>query len=431
MYRISKEKYPRIPRDFQEYKILASENPPREIFRNVQAIIDAGENGGAVIFFREEIRDYISATEKVGYDGTFYVVPSNFYQLFTIFIINEDRSFTPSIFLLMTAKARTLYYECFAKVSELIPAFQPTFAISDFEKASRLAFKDVWVEARQVGCYFHFSNSVYRNIQKKGLLNLYKQNKHFKKWAKALMAVPLLRADDIVPTVEELLAQNLDVPADQMPLIESFKRYYRRQWLNNETPQDLSVYEENIKTNNGSESNHAQFKRIIKSHRPNLWAFHVALNNIMADSSIDLERVANGTPVASRPKPSFVRNEQCRANAKIRLEAGEYNPMAYLYCVSHGFDGHLQRLGDRMVDGDSDASEDEQPGADEENGRGEDRAGELRCEVCYGPRDPPMLLMPCNHIACCEACAQIVMSRPRPQCPMCRERIASSVRVYI
>lgn len=50
---------------------------------------------------------------------------------------------------------------------------------------------------------------------------------------------------------------------------------------------------------------------------------------------------------------------------------------------------------------------------------------ELACIVCLD--DPKCVLFgPCNHICCCEACAEGLM-----ECPMCRSEITLSKRVFL
>ena len=282
----------------------------------------------------------------MAFDGTFWIVPSLFYQLFTIFIMN-GRHFSPAIFFLMTGKSQSLYQACFLKISELIPEFSPNFAISDFETASRSAFRNVWATAHISGCFFHFANAVFRHLKNNGLGNMFKNNQQFHKWAKALMAVPLLREEDIRPTVELLLNQGFEVSPEENSLIQRFRVYFRRQWLIRVSAAELSVFNESVKTNNGSESNHAHFKRLIKSHKPNIWSFHKSLNKIIQDSKINQERIQNGVQVEARPKLRYLRNEQNRERAKQRLLSDQYEPLQYLYAVSHGLDTHLINLQNR------------------------------------------------------------------------------------
>ncbi|KAG4083208.1 hypothetical protein H8356DRAFT_1750396 [Neocallimastix lanati (nom. inval.)] len=50
---------------------------------------------------------------------------------------------------------------------------------------------------------------------------------------------------------------------------------------------------------------------------------------------------------------------------------------------------------------------------------------EMICVICY-ERSKCYLFLPCKHIACCENCGKMVN-----KCPLCRERIDSSFKVFI
>ena len=50
----------------------------------------------AAIFWSDRMFEYLKACNLINYDGTFYVVPKLFYQLFTIFI-QESHHAIPAI----------------------------------------------------------------------------------------------------------------------------------------------------------------------------------------------------------------------------------------------------------------------------------------------------------------------------------------------
>jgi hypothetical protein len=58
------------------------------------------------------------------------------------------------------------------------------------------------------------------------------------------------------------------------------------------------------------------------------------------------------------------------------------------------------------------------------------KAEALQCRVCLNkPRC--MLILPCNHLAICEDCADKVKAAAGPQCPMCRGPIDKTQKVYV
>eukprot|EP00252_Welwitschia_mirabilis_P021178 TRINITY_DN5352_c0_g1_i1.p1 TRINITY_DN5352_c0_g1~~TRINITY_DN5352_c0_g1_i1.p1 ORF type:complete len:397 (+),score=79.54 TRINITY_DN5352_c0_g1_i1:241-1431(+) len=54
--------------------------------------------------------------------------------------------------------------------------------------------------------------------------------------------------------------------------------------------------------------------------------------------------------------------------------------------------------------------------------------GEL-CVICLGRRRRSAFI-PCGHLVCCSACAQRVQRDSNPKCPVCRQSISNSVRIY-
>ena len=56
----------------------------------------------AVIFFSEQIQSILAEISHIQYDGTFYTVPAQFYQLWAIFV-SIDRYTLPAIHCLIVS----------------------------------------------------------------------------------------------------------------------------------------------------------------------------------------------------------------------------------------------------------------------------------------------------------------------------------------
>lgn len=65
-------------------------------------------------------------------------------------------------------------------------------------------------------------------------------------------------------------------------------------------------------------------------------------------------------------------------------------------------------------------------GAEEETGDAPD--GEL-CVICLMRRRRSAFI-PCGHMVCCQRCALSVERELAPKCPVCRQSIRNSVRIY-
>jgi len=105
-----------------------------------------GDNDTAVIFTSDGQLELVRTASVVYMDSTFRVVPSLFHQLFTIFFSSRgaaEHTF-PGCFALMSRKATALYEAVFRLVHELVPQFQPSQVIADYEEAPVTALRAVF-----------------------------------------------------------------------------------------------------------------------------------------------------------------------------------------------------------------------------------------------------------------------------------------------
>ena len=132
----------------------------------------------------------IGDISDIQFDGTFYVVPKLFYQLFTIFISIGTHTL-PAIHCLMTHEDEDLYvYRCYPKNKRYYPAITTNKIMSDWEKGSRNAFRDAYPGARIYGCWFHYTQAIWRKKQKCGLTSCYRINPELALFVKKIMAIP-------------------------------------------------------------------------------------------------------------------------------------------------------------------------------------------------------------------------------------------------
>ena len=94
----------------------------------------------AAIFYS----DTMSSAEVIHsqFEGTFFTVPIQFAQLWTIFVAIGRHSL-PAIHCLMTAKNQELYTAVLEKIQSKIPLFKAVASMSDWEPAPRNAIKEV------------------------------------------------------------------------------------------------------------------------------------------------------------------------------------------------------------------------------------------------------------------------------------------------
>ena len=72
--------------------------------------------------------------------------------------------------------------------------------MSDWEPAARNAIKEVYPQITVYGCWFHYTQCIWRKTQKLGLSNAFKNNIQIQTFIRQLMAIPFLPASLINPT---------------------------------------------------------------------------------------------------------------------------------------------------------------------------------------------------------------------------------------
>ena len=175
MYKRRRILQPKMPSSALEFgsHLQESHNFTRNHF---QTVIDNDEV--AVIWGSEQMINNLRNSSDKQFDATFKVVPKLFYQLFTIFINFKDHTL-PALHVLMIRKTERLYTVVLLTIRQLIPGFNPTFAIGDFEQASRNAFIAVFPSITIISCWFHFTKAIFERVQKLGLLNYTSEIKAF------------------------------------------------------------------------------------------------------------------------------------------------------------------------------------------------------------------------------------------------------------
>ena len=174
-----------------------------------------------------------------------------------------DRHALPGIHCLVTSKEQELYAAILAKIRSLIPAFIPLTSISDWETAPRNALKEIYPTIQNSGCWFHFTQRIWAKIQKLGLVHSFHNHPETAKFVRNLMAIPFLPASLIRPTYAFLQVPFLpNLESDKM---EQLRKYFKKRWITQVDPEELSIYEAEVTTNNAAES-YAKLKSSLKLH---------------------------------------------------------------------------------------------------------------------------------------------------------------------
>ena len=258
-------------------------------------------------------------------------------QLFTLSIQVNDHTL-PALHILMTRKTEALYRAAILAIKELIPNFNPIFAIGDFELAPRKALEDIFPSNTIFACWFHFTKAIYERILKIGLSKLYKTNKTFKKWIQNLMALPFLPEEQIRSTNLSLELPLLGLLDSEKELVKIFRSNFNRTWINGNV--NLSVFYFEKATNNGEESYHKCLKLYFKTPHPNIWKFMVTLNSVITDYDLELQRLLEGHEATRGPNSKTQCKTALRNEYKDKYLNNTFSALEFLdamtQTIGHG-----------------------------------------------------------------------------------------------
>ncbi|CAF2982191.1 unnamed protein product [Rotaria sp. Silwood2] len=228
---------------------------------------------GRVLIWSSDIQlNLLFDSQRLHMDGTFSSSPPNFDQVFIIQAIVHGTCVPVVYALLPDRKAKTyihLFTILFDEAKRLNKKLNPLLIMTDFEpglaKAISLEFSEKTI---QKGCFFHFCQSVYRNVQSHGLSSTYLDNIMIRSVIRQMMALALV-PEQYIPSLFDNLGKDLNDSErdDLLPIFEYFKNYWMRQismWNVADIPD---------KTNNFSEGYNNRFKRRLEKTHPNIWHF--------------------------------------------------------------------------------------------------------------------------------------------------------------
>lgn len=172
--------------------------------------------------------------------------------------------------------------------------------MSDWQRGSRNAFRHVYSGTRLYGCWFHYTQAIWKHIQKYGLASSYRDITELKSFVRQIMTLPFLPGDLIHSTHSFLQIPTL--PQIEKLKLDAFLKYFKRYWLTKVKPNELSIFELENGTNNGAESYHARLKSLFKSSHPQIWKFMDTFNDTIADYDNEIARLEQGKDITRSRK---------------------------------------------------------------------------------------------------------------------------------
>jgi hypothetical protein len=163
-------------------------------------------------------------------DGTFKIVSTIFYQLYTIYapVGTEDNSrILPLVYVLMTSKTEKLYKRLFSYLSDFAEEndihLTPAYLITDFEHAVNNTIRHEFPDTINKGCFFRLGQNYWRKIQNCGLAIRYGNDEHFSLLLRHLYALSFLPSQEI-PAAFNLLKSVM--PQEANEVVQWFEENY-------------------------------------------------------------------------------------------------------------------------------------------------------------------------------------------------------------
>lgn len=229
-------------------------------------------------------------------DGTFKVVPTLFYQLYSIHFESAGGLNPAGVYCLLCNKTRATYDRFLNALKVLIPSAAPSRILLDFEAAAMNAFREAYPNAQVTGCYFHLCQCIIRKVNEIGLKSEYESNLEIAGFIRCLAALSHVPTTDVVNAFETLVQE---MPANE--LVNDVTTYFEHTFIRgrrrpgrgeNYAPaifpaplwnQFDSAGEGIARTTNSIEGWHHSLQALFMCQHPTVWTF---LSGIQRDSQL-------------------------------------------------------------------------------------------------------------------------------------------------
>lgn len=299
-----------------------------------------------LIFSTQRNLQLLSECEHWYCDGTFKTVPLLFEQLYTVHGVQHS-AVIPSAYILMEKRDTASYQMAFSALNSLQPTLRPTSVMTDFERSARNSLQEAFPNTTLRGCFFHFSQCIWRCIQRTGLQERYARDPCFAlhiRYLGALAYVPLV---DVASSFEAVLESDFYVQNE--PDLVELINYFEDTWIGRTDRRgrrreplfphsSWNCYESAVsdipRTNNSVEGWHSGFANLVGCSHPNIWKFIKCLKKEQCLSEVRVEQHLSG----AQPTPS---KKVYRDTAlRVRRIAEDYENrdiMDYLRGIAYNF----------------------------------------------------------------------------------------------
>uniref|UniRef100_A0AAV2J7G9 MULE transposase domain-containing protein n=1 Tax=Knipowitschia caucasica TaxID=637954 RepID=A0AAV2J7G9_KNICA len=276
--RARSKRMPEIPRGVEEVEI---QGPWAETWQQEEYLLHKDNDWEIAIFATKENLRALSQCRKIYMDGTFKSCPGPYSQIFTI--LGQYRGWVIPLVTCMMGHRQVGHYRAVLKAIALHVRqishrrWRPQKVVCDFEIALITALQSELPQVSIQGCYFHFTQSLWRRVQELGLVRAYRENLSLRKCIRKLMALGYLPRPLVRLNFNSLRRSQRTIRLiDRNPSLLDFFGYVQNTYIGGFFPVPLwNVFDREMdtRTNNHVESYHKTLNDTIGVRHPSLWTF--------------------------------------------------------------------------------------------------------------------------------------------------------------
>lgn len=264
-----------------------------------------------MVFISETMLKVINSMNHISFfmDGTYKALPHHipFRQLYVISVTYDGQCY-PLAYILMEKKTFSSYDTIFHNLKVLMPSVEVMKLMTDYEAATRKALRKHYPNARISGCFFHYVQAIVKSSKRFGL----HRDEIFTEPIKKICALALLPNEYVLAGFESIDTPLRNVGSERW---ERFRKYWLKQWA----PANISVHGLVDRTNNFSESNNKSLNLLLKGTHSNIWNLIMNLKLLEMDKSDQICRAMDGQMINTRRTKDMARLNEKIARATERF----------------------------------------------------------------------------------------------------------------
>ncbi|XP_067668277.1 uncharacterized protein [Haliotis asinina] len=331
LYRHRRKTTPALPKDLASVNIEGSWANTKDGRRFLA--VNSGREDKILVFATDETLEMAQQANILYMDGTFYSCPGLWHQLYVIHSMAGGKMF-PLMFCLLPDRRRETYTRLFQQLKEVTQdrvgrPLSPDVIQVDFEYPVHQAIHAEFPTTAVRGCYFHYSQCVWRKVQDLELVRAYKDNPEVGRLVRRAAALALLPAGN----VQDVWVDCMNDGPIGYAKCEQFKDYIVNNWVDFGARFPIAVWNHNNtegpRTNNHLEGWHHHLNQTVQRCHPNIFSFISTIKSLESSNRRLLAQMMHGANPPPR-KRKYVQLDTRLQNLKTQLQNNQKTPLEFV-----------------------------------------------------------------------------------------------------